>query len=89
MLVEDCESQTAMSERPSIQDNGNLFVEGKLVDFIGLDVSDKEAGETNDALHEPMDFNDSDASDLQLDDLDEPIKPIRIMKTHISSYSTG
>lgn len=89
MLVEDSESQTAMSERPTVQDNGNLFVEGKLVDYIGLDVSDKEAGETNDALHELLDFNDSGASELQLDDLDELIKPIRIMNSHPSSYSTG
>ncbi|KAH9757233.1 hypothetical protein KPL71_016319 [Citrus sinensis] len=89
MLVEDSESQTAMSERPTVQNNGNLFVEGKLVDYIGLDVSDKEAGETNDALHELLDFNDSGASELQLDDLDELIKPIRIMNSHPSSYSTG
>lgn len=90
MLLDDSEPQmTMISERHSTHDNINLFVEGKLVDYISVDFSNEEAREANDALCGQTTFPDNDASDLQFDDLDELIKPIRIMNRQVSSFSAG
>lgn len=47
-------------------------------DFISIDVSDEEAGESNNPPEQTT-FYDSDPSELDLDDLDELIKPIRLL----------
>lgn len=62
----------------------NAIFGGKLTDYIGLDdtdgeVSDGEAGESNDLGNEKTTFGEGDLSDFQFDDLDELIKPVRIM----------
>lgn len=72
------EPRTAVNEKHSTQNNDDIFIEGKYADYISLDFSDEEVGETNDLTSQRM-FYDSDSSDLQLDDLDELIKPFRIM----------
>ncbi|KAF3976404.1 hypothetical protein CMV_000424 [Castanea mollissima] len=72
------EPRTAVNEKHSTQHNDDIFIEGKYADYISLEFSDEEVGETNDLTSERM-FYDSDSSDLQLDDLDELIKPFRIM----------
>nr|XP_011459807.1 PREDICTED: uncharacterized protein LOC101310670 [Fragaria vesca subsp. vesca] len=48
-------------------------------DFISINVSDEEAGESNNPPEQTT-FYDSDPSDLDLDDLDELIKPIRLLE---------
>lgn len=48
-------------------------------DFISIDVSDEEeAGESNDPVREQASYCDSDSSELELDDHDELIKPVRL-----------
>ncbi|PRQ26639.1 putative transcription factor C3H family [Rosa chinensis] len=54
-------------------------------DFVSINVSDEEAGESNNPPEQTT-FYDSDPSELDLDDLDELIKPVRLlnkMKTNI------
>ena len=60
-------------------DDDDIFFDGKFSDYISLDVSDDEAGELHHMMCDHTSFGDNDSSDLQLDDLDELIKPIRIM----------
>ncbi|KAI9200434.1 hypothetical protein LWI28_007878 [Acer negundo] len=73
------EPQIMRSERQSEQDKGDVTFEGNFAEYITLVISGEEAGETYDALNEQTYLYDSDNSDFQLDDLDELIKPIRIM----------
>ncbi|KAK1554385.1 hypothetical protein Q3G72_011443 [Acer saccharum] len=80
LRMDDSEPQIMRSERQSEQDNGDVTVEGNFADYITLAISD-EAGETYDAMNEQTTLYDSDNSDFQLDDLDELIKPIRIMES--------
>lgn len=47
-------------------------------DFISIDVCDEEAGESNNPPEQTT-FYDSDPSELDLDDLDELIKPVRLL----------
>ncbi|KAJ0087005.1 hypothetical protein Patl1_08263 [Pistacia atlantica] len=74
--IEDSKPRKTMY---SMQDNGDICFEGKFADYINLNVNDEEAGETNDTMSEQTTFNDVNDSDLQLDDLDELVRPIRIM----------
>lgn len=67
------------SERNSMLENGDICFDGKFADYISLDVSDEEAGETNDMTREQTAFDDVNDSDSQIDDLDELVRPIRIM----------
>ncbi|KAK6246275.1 hypothetical protein SCA6_009365 [Theobroma cacao] len=60
-------------------DDDDMFFDGKFSDYIRLDVRDDDAGEIHQVMNDQMTFGDNDSSDLRLDDLDELIKPIRIM----------
>ncbi|OMO91233.1 Zinc finger, CCCH-type [Corchorus capsularis] len=60
-------------------DDDDRFFGGEFSDYIHLDVSDDEAGEICRLMNDEIAFGDNDSSELQLDDLDELIKPIRIM----------
>ncbi|XP_039003281.1 uncharacterized protein LOC120129976 [Hibiscus syriacus] len=55
---------------------------GKFSDYIDLDASDDEAGELHQVIFDQTTFGDNDSSDLQSEDLEDLIKPIRIMKDH-------
>ncbi|XP_044479300.1 uncharacterized protein LOC123206214 isoform X1 [Mangifera indica] len=77
--IEDSEPQKMTSERNSMLENGDICFDGKFADYISLDVSDEEAGETNDMTREQTAFDDVNVSDSQIDDLDELVRPIRIM----------
>ncbi|KAJ0026405.1 hypothetical protein Pint_08088 [Pistacia integerrima] len=74
--IEDSKPRKTMY---SMQDKGDICFEGKFADYINLNVNDEEAGETNDTMSEQTTFNDVNDSDLLLDDLDELVRPIRIM----------
>ena len=78
------EPTTAVHEKHSTQNKDDIFSEGKYADFISLDVSDEEVSESND-LTSQQTFYDSDSSDVQLDDHDELIKPVRIMNRNRST----
>ncbi|OMP06750.1 Zinc finger, CCCH-type [Corchorus olitorius] len=67
------------TERHQALDDDDKFCDVKFSDYICLDVSDDEAGEVHRVINDQMAFGDNDSSDLQLDDPDELIKPIRIM----------
>lgn len=76
---------TAVSEKLSgqAQHDNDIASEGKFADFISIDVSDDEAGESNDRESEQATLSDSDISQFHLDGLDELIKPVRIMDKRI------
>eukprot|EP00257_Ricinus_communis_P017037 XP_015575379.1 uncharacterized protein At1g21580 isoform X2 [Ricinus communis] len=80
MHVNISEPGTAVSEKHSVQENDNFCFEGSISDYISLDVSD-EAEENSNPADKQTSLCDSDALDLELVDLDELIKPIRIMNT--------
>ena len=67
-----------MSEKYLVQDNGNFSFEGSIADYICLDVGDED-GESSNRADEQTSFSDMDSLELQSGDLDELIKPIRIM----------
>ena len=64
----------------------NDGLEGELSDYIGLDVDD-EVAETVDQSFEQA-LCDSHSLDLQLDNYDEHIKPILLMKTKCTPQSS-
>lgn len=64
-----------------------IVSEGKFGDFVAIDVSDDEAGESNGVRGEQATFSDSDLSQFELDDLDELIKPVRIMDRNLMRQS--
>lgn len=75
--VETIGSITAVSEKLHLKNSDDIFnLEGKFTDYISLDVSDEEAGETVDPLMEQITMC---ASDVQVADLDEQIKPVCVM----------
>lgn len=72
MTIRLSKQGTAASERVRVEDNDDNTV---FSDYISLDVSDDEERESDD----PMIYDEIDPLDVRLDDLDEQIKPIRIM----------
>lgn len=72
MTIRLSKQGTAASERVRVEDNDDNTV---FSDYISLDVSDDGERESDD----PMIFDEIDPLDVRLDDLDEQIKPIRIM----------
>ncbi|KAK9023617.1 hypothetical protein V6N11_003829 [Hibiscus sabdariffa] len=81
--VDISEPKRMVSERPhQVVEDDNICFDGKFSDYINLDVSDDEAGELHQVICDQTSFGDSDSSDLQSEDLDKWIKPIRIMKDH-------
>ena len=77
--IDISEPKRIVSERHQALIDDDIFFDGKLSDYIDLDISDDEAGELHQVLCDQTTFDDNDSSDLQLDDFDESIKPIRIM----------
>lgn len=70
---------TAVSEKLHLKNSDDIFnLEGKFTDYISLDISDEEAGETVDPLMEEITVC---ASDVEATDLDEQIKPICLVQT--------
>ncbi|KAK9271345.1 hypothetical protein L1049_026935 [Liquidambar formosana] len=82
--IDAAEPGAVVSEKHSAQNNDNNFLHGRLADYISLDVSDEEAGETIDPTSKQTTY-DSDSSDLQLDDPDELIKPFRIINNNLTT----
>lgn len=68
-----------MSGKHCAQNGDDIFDDGRAADFISIDASDEEAGESNDPINEQAASCDSDSSELELDDLDELIKPVRLL----------
>ncbi|GLT84932.1 hypothetical protein SLE2022_031390 [Rubroshorea leprosula] len=82
MHVDISEPGRVVGERqPRVDDN---LCEGQFSDYIGLDVSDEEAKETNDTMSDQPTFGDDDPWDSQTDDLEELIKPIGIMNRNLT-----
>lgn len=73
------ESRKAVFEKHSAQDYSDTLSDGNLTDFMAIDLSDEDVGENNDPTSEQTTFCDSDTRDLQSEDLDELIKPVRLM----------
>ncbi|XP_057993586.1 uncharacterized protein At1g21580 isoform X2 [Hevea brasiliensis] len=80
MHINLSELGAAVSEKHSAQDNAKICFEGRIPDYIYLDVGD-DTGENSILADEQTSSSDSDAMDLQLVSLDELIKPICIMTT--------
>lgn len=75
-----------VSGKPSAQNSDDVVVDG-VADFISIDVGDEEVGETNDPIQEQAAYCDSDSSELEFDDLDELIKPIRLLE-RLKTYAS-
>ncbi|XP_039053127.1 uncharacterized protein LOC120195086 [Hibiscus syriacus] len=81
--VDISEQKRMVSERPQqVREDVNVCFDEKFSDYIDLDVSEGEAGELHQVICDQTTFGDGDSSDSQSEDLDELIKPIRIMKDH-------
>ena len=78
------ESRKAVSEKNFAQDYNDILTDGNLTDFIAIDVSDDDFGESNEPTTEQTTFCDSDTSDLQSEDLDGLIKPVRLMDASLT-----
>lgn len=70
-----------MFEKLHLKKDDDIFCqEGKFSDYISLDISDKEAGETIEpSSSEQITMCDRNPSVVQVADLDELTHPIRIM----------
>ncbi|KAF8404047.1 hypothetical protein HHK36_008924 [Tetracentron sinense] len=89
MLIDIAESRSAVFDKHTEQNNEDIFLhEGRFADYISLDDSDEELTETNDPISMHSNLCDSDPSDLQID-LDELIKPIRIMNKNLATKSSS
>ncbi|XWS25076.1 hypothetical protein CRYUN_Cryun27aG0040000 [Craigia yunnanensis] len=87
--IDISEPKRIVSERHQALVDDNIFFDGKFSDYINLDISDDETGELQ-VLCDQTTFGDNDSSDLQLDDFDESIKPIRIMnECKITEIASG
>ncbi|XP_038700875.1 uncharacterized protein LOC119997759 isoform X2 [Tripterygium wilfordii] len=78
MRIDISDSGKAAFEMHSVQDGDDVPFKGKFADFIGIDDSDED-GDRNDATTERIASSRSGPSDVRIDDIDELIKPIRIM----------
>ncbi|KAK4722029.1 hypothetical protein R3W88_012262 [Solanum pinnatisectum] len=85
--IDITECITAGSEKPSVKGNNDIFLEGKFVDFISLDGSDEEE-QTIDQRSEEKPLCESGPAEMQLDDLDELIKPMRLINRNRSVGSS-
>ncbi|XP_022773301.1 uncharacterized protein LOC111315667 isoform X2 [Durio zibethinus] len=85
--IDISEPKRIVSEKHKALDDGNIFFDGKFSDYISLDVGDDEAGELHKVICDQTTFGDNDSSDLQLDNLNESIKPIRIMNEYKMTQS--
>lgn len=71
-----------MPEKLNVQCQNCIVSGRKLGDFVAIDM-----GETNDTMGEEAIFSDSDLSQCEWDDLDELIKPVRIMDRNLMRLS--
>ncbi|MCD9638459.1 hypothetical protein HAX54_022457 [Datura stramonium] len=86
--IDISERITAGPEKPCVKGNNDTFFkEGKLVDFISLDCSDEEE-QTIDQRSEETPLCESVPTEMQLDDLDELIKPMRLINRNRSVGSS-
>ncbi|KAJ4966580.1 hypothetical protein NE237_018429 [Protea cynaroides] len=84
-LTDASENSTVASNKPAVQNNIDIFYqEGRYVDYIGLDVSDEEAGETTNLTDRHTTLCDSDPSELAPDDMGDLIKPVRILNRNLT-----
>ncbi|KAJ6405376.1 hypothetical protein OIU84_013354 [Salix udensis] len=78
MHINATKMRNAVPGKLYVQDNDTICFKGT-ADYISLDVSDEEMVENNYPSDLHTAFGDSDPLNLQLGDLDELIKPVRIM----------
>ncbi|XP_050235440.1 uncharacterized protein At1g21580 isoform X2 [Mercurialis annua] len=71
----------AVFKKPAMEDDGNFFLERNIADYISLNASDGGGENSNPADEQTSSSNCCDMLDFQLVDLDEVIKPVRIMNT--------
>lgn len=65
------------------------FQEGKFADYISLDVSDEEIGSIDDTRTQQTTLFGSEPSYLHLEDPDEMIKPVLLMKKNLTTESSA
>ncbi|XP_059630634.1 uncharacterized protein LOC132273660 isoform X2 [Cornus florida] len=85
--IDFAECRMTLSEKHSAKDDDDdiFFQEGRFADYISLDVSDEEDGETGDSARERTTLSDGDFADAQVDEI---IKPIRIMNKNLTTESS-
>ncbi|GAB2270421.1 hypothetical protein Dimus_005323 [Dionaea muscipula] len=79
------EPDTSVSRKLIVpKGDDDLFLQGRLADYISLDVSDDEEGEDeeDDESIEPPSIDESGHSGTLLQDLDELTKPVRLLHTN-------
>lgn len=75
------EVNTVSSDKPSVQKSEDLFFcEGRLADYVSLDVSSEEDKDMDKPMDTDIKMSENDPSDTPSDELNELIKPVRIMK---------
>ncbi|XP_042479792.1 uncharacterized protein At1g21580 isoform X2 [Macadamia integrifolia] len=78
-------NSTVASNKPAVQNNGDIFFEeGGFANYISLDFSDEEAGETTNITDMYTTLCDSEPSELASDDLGDLIKPVRILNRKLT-----
>lgn len=86
--IDSSEHITAGSEKASAWGNNDIFFKkGKFVDFISLDGSDEEELTSDQRSEEPP-LCESSSAEMQLDDLDELIKPMKLINRNRSVDSS-
>lgn len=83
--IDIIERITAGPEKPSVKGNNDIFCkEGRFVDFISLDDGSDEEEQTIDQRSEETPLSESGPTEMQLDDLNELIKPMRLLNRNRS-----
>lgn len=77
MNIKVSEPGTAVHEKHFMQKHDDVL-QGKFSEYISVAESNEEVGDCNDPKSEQT-FCDSDSAEVQLEDLFELIKPVRIM----------
>uniref|UniRef100_A0A5B7B3P1 C3H1-type domain-containing protein n=2 Tax=Davidia involucrata TaxID=16924 RepID=A0A5B7B3P1_DAVIN len=87
--IDIAECRAAVYEKHSSKDDDDIFFLGRFTDYISVDVSDEEAGETKDPTRGQTTLCDGDPRDVQVEDIDELIKPIHIMNKNLMTESSA
>ncbi|KAM3305900.1 putative protein isoform X1 [Capsicum chacoense] len=83
--IDIIERITAGPEKPSVKGNNDILCkEGRFVDFISLDDGSDEEEQTIDQRSEETPLSESGPTEMQLDDLNELIKPMRLLNRNRS-----
>nr|XP_009783699.1 PREDICTED: uncharacterized protein LOC104232248 isoform X3 [Nicotiana sylvestris] len=86
--IDSSERITAGLEKTSVRGKDDIFLKkGKFVDFISLDGSDEEELTIDQRSEEPP-LCESGSAEMQLDDLDELIKPMKLINRNRSVDSS-